>query len=242
MTGEDVERLMQFDGIVRNRLKITSAITNARLFLALQKEFGSFHDYILTFFGKNPVVHHFRTLGEIPVSSPESEAMSRDMKKRGFRFFGATICHAYLQACGFIDDHLAGCLCRKKQSSTIQMKSPRKNRKISGKRPHKPPVQQNGFRLPATRREKPAGMTIPRPQKAHLLSTGRLQTARPEMDGNPHVENRRENPRTLRTCFPENDKNRRHPPKTEWPQPAVSFRIPAGKSFPGQTQTSSQAT
>lgn len=114
MTGEDVERLMQFDGIVRNRLKITSAITNARLFLALQKEFGSFHDYILTFFhGKNPVVHHFRTLGEIPVSSPESEAMSRDMKKRGFRFFGATICHAYLQACGFIDDHLAGCLCRK---------------------------------------------------------------------------------------------------------------------------------
>ena len=114
MTGEDVERLMQFDGIIRNRLKITSAITNARLFLALQKEFGSFHDYILTFFpGKNPVVHHFRTLGEIPVSSPESEAMSRDMKKRGFRFFGVTICHAYLQACGFIDDHLAGCLCRK---------------------------------------------------------------------------------------------------------------------------------
>ena len=116
MTGEDVERLMQFDGIVRNRLKITSAITNARLFLALQKEFGSFHDYILTFFpGKNPVVHHFRTLGEIPVSSPESEAMSRDMKKRGFKFFGPTICYAHLQASGFVNDHLTGCICRNGQ-------------------------------------------------------------------------------------------------------------------------------
>ncbi|MCM1301544.1 MAG: DNA-3-methyladenine glycosylase I [Alistipes senegalensis] len=115
MTDEDVERLMRFDGIVKNRLKIRATITNARLFLAVQQEFGSFRDYVLTFFPDNlPIVHTFRSLGEIPVSSPESDAMSRAMKKRGFKFFGTTICYAYLQATGFIDDHLADCICRKK--------------------------------------------------------------------------------------------------------------------------------
>lgn len=113
MTDEDVERLMRFDGIVRNRLKITT-ITNARLFLAIQKEFGSFYNYTLSFFpDRKPIVHTFNSLSEIPVSSPESDAMSRDMKKRGFKFFGTTICYAHLQASGFINDHLAGCFCRK---------------------------------------------------------------------------------------------------------------------------------
>ena len=115
MTDEDVERLMQFDGIVKNRLKIQSTITNARLFLALQKEFGSFYDYTLSFFpGRKPIVNVFKSLSEIPVSSPESDAMSKDMKKRGFKFFGTTICYAHLQASGFIDDHLADCMCRKR--------------------------------------------------------------------------------------------------------------------------------
>lgn len=89
MTDEDVERLMRFDGIVRNRLKIKSTITNARLFLAIQKEFGSFYNYTLSFFpDRKPIVHTFNSLSEIPVSSPESDAMSKDMKKRGFKFLG----------------------------------------------------------------------------------------------------------------------------------------------------------
>ena len=80
----------------------------------LQKEFGSFYNYTLSFFpDRKPIVHTFNSLSEIPVSSPESDAMSRDMKKRGFKFFGTTICYAHLQASGFINDHLAGCFCRK---------------------------------------------------------------------------------------------------------------------------------
>lgn len=116
MTDEDVERLMHCDGIIRNRLKIKSAITNARLFLAIQEEFGSFYDYTLSFFpDRKPIVNTFRTLSEIPVSSAESDAMSRDMKRRGFKFFGTTICYAHLQATGFVNDHLTGCQSRKKE-------------------------------------------------------------------------------------------------------------------------------
>ena len=103
MTDEDVERLMHFDGIVKNRLKIKSTITNAKQFLVIQKEF---------FPDRNPIINHFQSLSEIPVSSPESDAMSKDMKKRGFKFFGSTICYAHLQASGFINDHLTDCICR----------------------------------------------------------------------------------------------------------------------------------
>lgn len=114
MTDEEAERLMHDEGIVRNRLKIKAAIHNARLFLAIREEFGSFYDYTLSFFpGRKPIVNHFRSLGELPATSPESDAMSRDMKRRGFKFFGSTICYAHLQATGFINDHLAGCICRK---------------------------------------------------------------------------------------------------------------------------------
>ena len=82
MTDEDVERLMHFDGIVKNRLKIKSTITNARLFLVIQKEFGSFYEYTLSFFpDRKPIINTFQSLSEIPVSSPESDAMSKDMKK-----------------------------------------------------------------------------------------------------------------------------------------------------------------
>lgn len=113
MSDEDVERLVKFDGIVKNRLKIKATITNARLFLAVQKEFGSFYDYTLSFFpDRKPIVNSFRLLSEIPASSPESDAMSKDMKKRGFKFFGSTICYAHLQAAGFVNDHLVGCCCR----------------------------------------------------------------------------------------------------------------------------------
>ena len=107
MTEQDVERLMQDEGIVRNRLKIKSAISNAKLFIAIQKEFGSFYNYTLSFFPEH------KTLKDIQASTPESDAMSKDMKKRGFKFFGSTICYAYLQAAGFVNDHLLDCICRK---------------------------------------------------------------------------------------------------------------------------------
>ena len=113
MTQEDVERLMQFDGIVKNRLKINCTINNARLFMAIQKEFGSFYEYTLSFFpNRQPIVNNFKTLSQIPATSPESDAMSKDMKKRGFKFFGSTICYAHLQAAGFVNDHLEGCFCK----------------------------------------------------------------------------------------------------------------------------------
>ena len=115
MTAEDVERLMKFDGIVRNRLKIAGAINNAKCFLAVQKEFGSFYQYVISFLpGGRPIVNRFTVLSEIPASSPESDALSKDMKKRGFKFFGSTICYAHLQASGFINDHLTDCICRKR--------------------------------------------------------------------------------------------------------------------------------
>ena len=114
MTDVDVERLVQFDGIVKNRLKIKSTISNAKLFIVIQKEFGSFYNYTLSFFpNKKPIINNFKSLSEIPVSSVESDAMSKDMKKRGFKFFGSTICYAHLQAAGFVNDHLVNCFCRK---------------------------------------------------------------------------------------------------------------------------------
>lgn len=114
MTDADIEHLMQFEGIVKNRLKITSTITNARLFIAIQKEFGSFYNYTLSFFpNKKPITNNLKSLSEAPATSPESDAMSKDMKKRGFKFFGSTICYAHLQATGFVNDHLVDCICRK---------------------------------------------------------------------------------------------------------------------------------
>lgn len=107
---DDVERLMQDSGIIRNRNKIESTVSNARLFLDIQKESGSFCNYLKSFLpdGK-PVINHWKTLAEIPASTPLSDVISRDMKKRGFKFFGTTICYAHLQAVGYVNDHLADC-------------------------------------------------------------------------------------------------------------------------------------
>lgn len=111
MTEQDVERLVKFDGIIRNRLKIKSTISNAKLFENIQTEFGSFYKYTLQFFPNNkPIINDIETLNQLPSSSPISDAMSKDMKKRGFKFFGSTICYAHLQATGFINDHLASCI------------------------------------------------------------------------------------------------------------------------------------
>ncbi len=110
MTEQDVERLMQDSGIIRNRLKIKAAITNAQLFLQIQKEFGSFCNYLKTFLPEGkPIINNWKTLSEIPASTPLSDAISKDMKKRGFKFFGTTICYAHLQAVGYVNDHLEGC-------------------------------------------------------------------------------------------------------------------------------------
>ena len=100
---------MQDAGIVRNRLKIESTITNARAFLAVQKEFGSFDRYIWQFIGGKPLVNRRRSLKNVPASTPESDAMSRDLKRRGFRFVGTTICYAHMQATGMVNDHIVGC-------------------------------------------------------------------------------------------------------------------------------------
>jgi len=99
-------------GIVRNRLKIDAAITNARAFLDVQKEFGSFDRYIWQFVGGAPIDHRPKAMKDVPATSAESDAMSRDLKRRGFRFVGSTICYAFMQATGMVNDHVAGCPAR----------------------------------------------------------------------------------------------------------------------------------
>ncbi len=106
---KDVQRLLKDEGIIRNRLKIEAAITNAGKVLDIKKEFGSFDAYIWQFVGNKPVKHGFTRLAEIPATTSESDAMSRDLKKRGFRFVGSTICYAFMQAVGMVNDHLVDC-------------------------------------------------------------------------------------------------------------------------------------
>jgi DNA-3-methyladenine glycosylase I len=106
---KDVERLLKDEGIIRNRLKIEAAITNAQKVLAIQEEFGSFDAYLWRLAGNNPVQHRFRRLAEIPATTAESDAMSKDMKERGFKFVGSTICYAFMQAVGMVNDHLVDC-------------------------------------------------------------------------------------------------------------------------------------
>ena len=115
-TDKDIERLMQDEGIIRNRLKIKAAVSNAKEFIKIQKEFGSFCAYLKTFLpdGK-PVINNFKSLSQIPPRSPLSDAISADMKKRGFKFFGTVICYAHLQAVGYVNDHLTTCFVRKEQ-------------------------------------------------------------------------------------------------------------------------------
>ncbi len=109
----DVESLMQDPGIIRNRLKVNGAIVNAKLFIGIQQEFSSFADYIWGFMpGKQPLINKVRGMGDIPARTEISDAISKDMKKRGFKFFGTTICYAYMQATGMVNDHVEGCIAR----------------------------------------------------------------------------------------------------------------------------------
>jgi len=104
-----VSRLLSNPEIIRNRLKINAAIANAREFLLVQKEFGSFDRYIWQFVNGKPIRNSWRTMADIPSSTPESDAMSKDLKRRGFKFIGPTICYAFMQAVGMANDHVVDC-------------------------------------------------------------------------------------------------------------------------------------
>jgi DNA-3-methyladenine glycosylase I len=108
-TKKDVARLMKDEGIIRNRAKIESSISNAKAFMAVQKEFGSFNRYIWQFVNYKPIINKFKYSYEVPASTKESDAMAKDLKKRGFKFCGTTICYAYMQAAGMVNDHLVSC-------------------------------------------------------------------------------------------------------------------------------------
>lgn len=112
------QKLLQNEGIVRNRAKVEASVLNARAFLDIQGEFGSFDVYIWQFVGGKPKVNAWRSLREIPASSPESDAISRDLRKRGFKFAGTTICYAFMQAIGMVNDHTVDCFRHKQVQQT----------------------------------------------------------------------------------------------------------------------------
>lgn len=118
--GFDVERVAAYDddkiailltnpNIIRNRLKVAAAVKNARAVLEIQKEFGSLDTYLWRFVDNQPIINAWKTLAEVPVATPEAQAMSKDLKKRGCTFVGPTICYAFMQACGFVNDHTTDC-------------------------------------------------------------------------------------------------------------------------------------
>ena len=129
--------LMKNPGIVRNRLKIESAVTNAQAFLAVQREFGSFDRYIWRFTGGKPLRNRRRSMKDVPASTPESDAMSKDLKKRGFRFVGTTICYAFMQATGMVNDHLVTCF---RYREVVSDESPGERRELT--------LPPSAFRLP----------------------------------------------------------------------------------------------
>ena len=108
-TEEKIQSILQDPGVIRNKLKVRGAVTNAQKFIEVQKEFGSFNQYIWSFVNHSPIVNQWKTMDEVPATSPESDALSKDMKKRGFKFCGSTIMYAHMQACGLINDHAIDC-------------------------------------------------------------------------------------------------------------------------------------
>ena len=108
-TEKKVEKALLDPGIVRNKLKVYAAVNNAKRFLEVQKEFGSFDKYIWSFVGGKPIINKWKSLREIPATTPESDALSKDLIKRGFKFVGSTVIYAHMQACGLVNDHLVDC-------------------------------------------------------------------------------------------------------------------------------------
>lgn len=114
MTDAELNSLLENQGIIRNRLKIYAARQNARVFLQIQKEFGSFSNYVWNFVDAKPIITRRNSLKEIPATTPISDAISKDLKKRGMSFVGSTIMYAFMQAVGLVDDHLVDCWCSKR--------------------------------------------------------------------------------------------------------------------------------
>jgi DNA-3-methyladenine glycosylase I len=108
-TESKIEKLLLNPGIVRNRLKVRAAVNNAKCFLQVQKEFGSFDKYIWTFVGGKPIVNKRKSTSQVPATTKESDALSKDLIKRGFKFVGSTVIYAHMQACGLVNDHLVDC-------------------------------------------------------------------------------------------------------------------------------------
>lgn len=108
-TPDKIDELLTNPGIVRNKLKIHAAIENAKAFLNIQKEYRSFKEYIWSFTGGKPIINHWKTISEVPASTPLSDAISKDLKKRGFKFVGSTICYSFMQATGMVMDHTQNC-------------------------------------------------------------------------------------------------------------------------------------
>jgi DNA-3-methyladenine glycosylase I len=109
ITPKGIDKMMRDDGIVRNRAKIESTVTNAKAFLAVQKEHGTFDRYVWRFVGGAPRINHWRRLSQVPAETKESAALSKDLQRRGFRFVGPTIAYAFMQATGLVNDHLVEC-------------------------------------------------------------------------------------------------------------------------------------
>lgn len=108
-TPARVEKILQDPGIIRNKLKVNSAVNNAKRFIEVQKEFGSFDKYIWSFVNHKPIVNKRKSINEIPATTNESDALSKDLVKRGFKFVGSTVIYAHMQACGLVNDHLLDC-------------------------------------------------------------------------------------------------------------------------------------
>ena len=116
MTPARIDKVLQDPGIIRNRAKVESTVSNAKAFLAVQREFGSFDKYVWSFVGGKPLERRPQTLSDLPAESDESHALSKDLKKRGFRFVGPTIMYAFMQAVGMVNDHLPGCAQRARKT------------------------------------------------------------------------------------------------------------------------------
>ncbi len=127
-TKKRVDRILQDPGIVRNRQKVNAAVVNAKKFLEVQEEFGSFSDYIWRFVDGEPIQNKWRKDSEIPATSPESDALSKDLKQRGFKFVGSTIMYAHMQATGLVNDHVVGCF-RYKECRALAGKKTRSGRR-----------------------------------------------------------------------------------------------------------------
>jgi DNA-3-methyladenine glycosylase I len=127
----NVSMLLANPGIIRNKLKINAAITNANAFLKVQKEFGSFDHYIWQFVNGKPLLNAWKSIVEIPSSTPVSDAMSRDLKKRGFKFVGTTICYAFMQAVGMVNDHVVDCFRYKEIRNMTEKKRERRQPSLS---------------------------------------------------------------------------------------------------------------